>query len=101
MCILIILVLVAIGLIYLGTRSGPDHYQARDISCSQVCDINNPGAMTACSSSEGAESKAACKIYYACVKDCRDKQKEEIKRPGWGLPINPEQGGGSRYSHIF
>ena len=79
--------------------SSESHTKTRDIACSQVCDFNNPGAMTMCSAGRGQESKEACNIYYTCVNDCRHKQLEEIKK-SIGLPINPEESWGSRYSHL-
>jgi len=101
--ILVIATLVLLGIfLWCYLRDRISNIRTVDISCSQVCDVNNPGAMTLCSSGKGGEAKEACRVYYTCVKDCRSKQSEEIKKmPVNTLPINPEESWGSRYSHLM
>lgn len=100
--VLIVLVLTGIFL-WCYFKGEINHIRAKDIACSQVCDLNNPGAMTVCSTGKGIEAKEACNIYYSCVNDCRARQTDQIRekslRAG-GLTINPEESWGSRYSKL-
>jgi hypothetical protein len=108
-----ILVLISLGLLglflwcYFHSSSSQDsdhlsHFKARDISCSQVCDVNNPGAMTVCSTGKGEASREACRIYDTCVTKCRARQAKELQeKPLKRFPMDPEESWGSRYSHLF
>ena len=100
--VLVLITIVLLGIfIWCVLRDRISHLRTRDIACSQVCDLNNPGAMTVCSTGKGSESREACNIYHSCVRDCRAKQKEQITERVHNLPINPEESWGSRYSHLL
>jgi hypothetical protein len=100
---LLVIALVLFGLFLWCHFSGRiSHIRTRDIACSQVCDLNNPGAMTICSTGKGTEAKEACNVYYTCVKGCRARQSQQLREKSLkDLPINPEESWGSRYSHLI
>lgn len=93
--LLVLIALVLLGLfLWCYSTSSIDHIRIRDIACSQVCDINNPGTLTICSTGQGSQAREACRVYYSCVKDCRTKQAQQIKEE------SPDEGWGSRYSRL-
>jgi hypothetical protein len=86
-----ILVFIGIGVAtYFIIKKLREPFSYASASCSQLCDLSNPGGRAICDSSDDT-GNAQCDNYRRCKNICENKQREE---KGEKIPIvDPYTGG--------